>query len=1118
MKFKKLIIQGFKSFVDKTVIDFPDGITCIVGPNGSGKSNILDAIRWILGEQNPKELRGSDMDDIIFAGSERRSQSNVVSVTLVISDIGEELAGKWGSFSEIEITRKYYRDGEREYFINNKRCKLKDIREIFFDTGLGARSISIIEQGKVEKIISASPEEIRLFFDEAAGITKFKEKKKEAEKRLEQAKENLSRVKDIISEVKEKFDTLKVQVEKLKLYNDLKEKRDFLEKTLYSINYKSLIDQYQDALKRNDEIQIKLSSIIYDYEDLKAKEISLKDNLSELEKNLRKKNDEILYITEKIGEINSSISVLVNNIQSAENAKLQMNEELKSITNRLKDLSNLRDNSIKTVEDIQIVLDEKRSEISEIESVIEDFISQMEDYQEELDINRQKFLDITEKISNIRNELIKLDAEKNRLDKDISRLENEKLSINSELEKAEQLIADLKIKKDMYTNEMQIIKESFLKEKDELNIIEAEAKEFLEKLNGLKISKSTKEQQIKILEKELKKQSYGDELFRIFEEKDLSLLLDYDIDENVKNYLGDVVVFTNLSKNEVFLKITSIKTPLKFIFQDEVESLKEIFKKVVFRKIDENIVQIDGIYYKSGDVDRAHQILALKSEINTVKEELQNIILQITDIEDYISKIIVRRDEKRTLIENFERQLREIEKTIANIDIHIKNNNGIRDNLIKREITVKKEIQFSIEELKRIDEKNSENLKMLEDLSSLQKDLEEEHDEIKNRLDYYEDKIEESKDQLSDLKIEYSTNLEKLNSAKKDLVHIEKEITVATNKMHHLKDRLAKLMSVDIQNWELSLKTNREKLEEFEKRKFILSEEKRFIENEIYSKNSELELMTRSIEEKNRDIKKIEQELQNIKIRVAQIKTSIENLENRYFEKYTIILKDDYTNYLREVSNLNELKSDLLQIENKINEIGPLNMAADQEYLEIEERFNFLVKQKEDIEKAIQQILNIINEIDSKTIETFKETFFEVRKHFKNIFQILFGDGKAEITLTNEGDILNTGVEIFVQPPGKRLQNMTLLSGGEKAMTACVLLFAMFLYKPSPFCFLDEIDAPLDDANIGRFAKIVQELSQKAQFVIITHNQKTMEAAEYLYGVTMQEPGVSKIVSVKLDK
>lgn len=196
MKFKKLIIQGFKSFVDKTVIDFPDGITCIVGPNGSGKSNILDAIRWILGEQNPKELRGSDMDDIIFAGSERRSQSNVASVTLVISDIGEELAGKWGSFSEIEITRKYYRDGEREYFINNKRCKLKDIREIFFDTGLGARSISIIEQGKVEKIISASPEEIRLFFDEAAGITKFKEKKKEAEKRLEQAKENLSRVKD----------------------------------------------------------------------------------------------------------------------------------------------------------------------------------------------------------------------------------------------------------------------------------------------------------------------------------------------------------------------------------------------------------------------------------------------------------------------------------------------------------------------------------------------------------------------------------------------------------------------------------------------------------------------------------------------------------------------------------------------------------------------------------------------------------------------------------------------------------------------------------------------------------------------------------------------------------
>jgi chromosome segregation protein len=376
MKFKKLIIQGFKSFVDKTVIDFPDGITCIVGPNGSGKSNILDAIRWILGEQNPKELRGSDMDDIIFAGSEKRSQSNVASVTLVISDISEELAGKWGSFSEIEITRKYYRDGEREYFINNKRCKLKDIREIFFDTGLGARSISIIEQGKVEKIISASPEEIRVFFDEAAGITRFKEKKKDAEKRLEQAKENLNRVKDIISEVKEKYDALYLQVEKLKNYRELKIRRDLLDKTIYAYNYHSSIIQYQELLKKNDEIQIKLSSSIYEYENLKKQEQNLKDEISKLETELRDKNNGVLSITEEIGGITSEVSVLQNNITTAENAKQHMNEEINSITNRLRDLSLMRESIVKFQDEIKSVVETKRAEIAELENTIEELVNQ----------------------------------------------------------------------------------------------------------------------------------------------------------------------------------------------------------------------------------------------------------------------------------------------------------------------------------------------------------------------------------------------------------------------------------------------------------------------------------------------------------------------------------------------------------------------------------------------------------------------------------------------------------------------------------------------------------------------------------------------------------------------
>ncbi|MGC8924611.1 MAG: chromosome segregation SMC family protein [Calditerrivibrio sp.] len=1118
MKFKKLIIQGFKSFVDKTVIDFPDGITCIVGPNGSGKSNILDAIRWILGEQNPKELRGSDMDDIIFAGSEKRSQSNVASVTLVISDISEELAGKWGSFSEIEITRKYYRDGEREYFINNKRCKLKDIREIFFDTGLGARSISIIEQGKVEKIISASPEEIRVFFDEAAGITRFKEKKKDAEKRLEQAKENLNRVKDIISEVKEKYDALYLQVEKLKNYRELKIRRDLLDKTIYAYNYHSSIIQYQELLKKNDEIQIKLSSSIYEYENLKKQEQNLKDEISKLETELRDKNNGVLSITEEIGGITSEVSVLQNNITTAENAKQHMNEEINSITNRLRDLSLMRESIVKFQDEIKSVVETKRAEIAELENTIEELVNQRNEYKEEIDVNRSRFLDITEKISKIRSNIIKHESEMNRLNKDISRLENEKSNILGEISKIESLIADLKIKKEIFFNEQMIIQDSYTREKEIINKIDEDLKSLSDKLSALKVTKSTRDQQLKLIEAEVKKQSYGDELSRYFDENELSLLLDYEIDDNIKKFFGDVVVFKTSNRKDVLDKLKGIKTDLKFVFEEELDYLNGRVSTFEFERIDENILRINGIYYKSGSLDKAEYIIGMKKEIVGIKDDIKEISNNIAKFDSELNEIKKIKNEKIEYIKNIENQLKELDKSMSNIDIHIKNNNGIRDNLIKREITIKKEINFCTEELKKIEEGRFRDAQQLEELSKLQKELEEEYDGIKSRIDYYDDKIEESKEQLSDLKVEYSTQLEKLNSSRKEQVHIDKEITSATTKMHHLKDRLTKLMTVDINNWMNLLKINREKLNELEKNRLMMIDEKRLLEQNILDKNEQLKSISSELEDKMKHVKKIEQEFQNIKIRIAQIKTGIENLENRYLEKFNLPIRDEYTEFFKETINLNELKNELLAIENRIEEIGPLNMAADQEYLEIEERFRFLSGQKEDIENAIEGINGIIDEIDAKTIESFRETFLDVRKYFKEIFKILFGDGKAEISLANESDILNTGVEIFVQPPGKRLQNMTLLSGGEKAMTACVLLFAMFLYKPSPFCFLDEIDAPLDDANIGRFTKIVQELSSKAQFVIITHNQKTMEVADYLYGVTMQEPGVSKIVSVKMGK
>ncbi|MCX8083438.1 MAG: AAA family ATPase [Calditerrivibrio sp.] len=1115
MRFKKLIIHGFKSFVDKTVIDFPEGITCIVGPNGSGKSNILDAIRWILGEQNPKELRGSDMDDIIFGGSEKRNQSNVASVTLVITDLDEELAGKWGSFSEIEITRKYYRDGDREYYINNKKCKLKDIKEIFYDTGLGARSISIIEQGKVEKIISASGEEIRQFFDESAGITKFKEKKKEAEKRLEQARDNLNRVNDIIVEVREKYGLLKSQMEKLHLYRELKAEKERIDKIIYAISYYNLLGQLEELHLKNDQLQILLSEEVYGIEQLQKDLRHFEEKLLETETALRRVNNDIVRCTEEIGLVNSEINVLKSNIDSAEKSKTQMNDELMSLSNRLKDLSKLREGYLGKIDELATVVNNKKDEIRELEVLLDELIDQRDDYKEDLNVNRTKYLDIAEKGTKLRNQIIRYETEIARIKRETLRMDQEKEQLLGDLEKVNQLLTDLKIKRDMFVNDLGIIKESFLAQKATLEEINNKIKRIQEERTALIIKNKSKEQEIEFLKNEIRASSFGKELFNNFDENQMALLMDYPIDDGIKQLYGDVVVFKNTDRQVIFSLMDKMILSLKFVFEEDIDTLKNNLSSI--KLINNTIREFNGVYYKIGEDEKSTKLIQMKIKLKSLVDELEESSSVLETLDKELKDLHNKREAILNEMANYDQQIREMEKEIVNIDAIIKNNNTIRDNILKRELTVKKEIVLLDDELKNLEEKIAIEGEHLKEIFLSQKELEEEYDDIKSKLDYYEERIESEKEKLTDLRVELSRLNEQLSSSKKDLSYTDKEITSATSKVHHIKERLARLMSVDINNWLNSLKMNEKKLDELEKKKIRFYDEKKFLESEIISKNDSIKKLKEQIDDRNKFVKKIDNDLQNIRIRIAQNKTSMENLENSYQEKYSSLLKEDYKLYYNDDHDLKTLKGELTEYEKRIEDIGPLNMAAEQEFFEISERYQFLEKQKEDIVKAIDSISQIIHEIDNKTVETFKETFFSVRKHFKDIFKNLFGDGKAELSLTDEEDLLNTGVEIFVQPPGKRLQNMALLSGGEKAMTACVLLFAMFLHKPSPFCFLDEIDAPLDDANIGRFVNMLKSLSQKAQFVIITHNQKTMESAQYLYGVTMQEPGVSKIVSIKMD-
>lgn len=1117
MKFKKLIIQGFKSFADKIVIDFPDGITAVVGPNGSGKSNILDAIRWILGEQNPKELRGSNMDDIIFAGSENRKSSNIAFVTLILTDIDESLAAKWGSFSEVEITRKYYRDGDREYFINNKRCKLKDIREIFYDTGLGSRSISIIEQGKVEKLISATPEEIRQFFDEAAGIIKFKEKKKEAERRLEQSIDNLNRVNDILNEVKYKREQLQEQLANLNLYRELSNEKSRFEKIIYSKSYFTNIRQYNELIDKHNKLQLELSEKINDFEILRKEEEKYKNDFAKLEAELKGLNSSILEVTEKFGKLNTESSLLENNILNAEQSKDNILSEIDSIEKRLKDLTKNRDIHIKNQESLDLEIETKNSLLIDYEEVLKDLNREKDYLVDEIEDNRSNFLKIAEKSSHLRNQIIKSEGEIFRLNREIDRLKGEKLKLSDEIievdrkigEKSD-LLGNLTQEKDIFSGEISKLSISLSDLKGKLTAIN-------EEISNLKGMKMSLERMLVKLENDLNEESFGKELSSIFKNEEMGLLLDYKLPEDRRYFYGDVIVFRSEDKDNVFSLLEKTKRYTRFVFENEINLTLENISKSSFEKISEQIVRIDSIYYKSGDSGRSERLIKIRKEIDQTRETLNDISQQLLNKLSEYSELETLKSEQDSAFEKLKINLTDCEKRISVLTSEINNYKNIKDNLIKRDSTLFREINFNTEELEKLKIKNEADNEMLSSILEQQKELEDQYEVLSTKMEEYDGRISEEKDKISNLKIELSGLKEKSNSSKRELIFLDREINSASTKIIHLKEKLNKLLTVDLTNWRSSLEANRVKMDNLEKERIELLSNKNRLESFISDISEQIRRTSEIIESSNSINKKIEASIQDLKLKIVQIKTSLDNMEESFRDRFNEDLKDVYEEFCYENLNISSLKNSIIEIDNKISSIGALNMGAEAEYKEVEKRYSFLSKQKNDLDEAIQSIRDIIYEIDKKTAESFYETFQAIRKNFKDIFKILFGEGRSDIILTDEGDILNTGVEIFVQPPGKRLQNMTLLSGGEKAMTACVLLFAMFLHKPSPFCFLDEIDAPLDDANIGRFCSILKDMSKKAQFVIITHNQKTMEVADQLYGVTMQEPGVSKVISVKFE-
>ena len=978
MYLKKIIAQGFKSFADKTTIELNDGIIGIVGPNGSGKSNVVDAVRWVLGEQSVKSLRGDgNMTDVIFSGSKSRNASGVASVALIFDNTDSYLPLP---YSEVSIKRRVYKDGTNEYYLNNEKCRLKDITNILLDSGIAKESFNIISQGKIEEIISSKPNERRIVFEEAAGVLKYKRRKEEALRKLEKTHSNMERVNDIINELEIQVEPLKKQKEKALEYNLLKEELSNIEIALVSNDITNINYKYQDKKniieKLNNEI-VELSSKNI------GNDASIEKNkleISKLDNDIKEKQNNLLEITKKVEKINGQKQIIlerkkyeVDDIKLHNNI-LELKESLLKIDNEI----NIVNNDLKVFDDELIKINLKYKEI-------DDEISKYKEKKNNVQIILSNKLREDSYIQN------KIETLKQNLENNGTLPYSVKSVLsNPKLNGIYNVIGNLIDTENRYKKAVSISlgsNSNTIVAKDENSI-----KEAIKYLKNNNIGRATFFP-LNII----KSRTIDEETKRLIDGKNvistLDKLVSYDqkYKNIIENQFGSVVVCDNIDSANYFSKKTNYR-----------------YKVVT---LDGQLLHIGGAITGGSDSKQSN-IISIKYEYEKSLKEKEKIDSEIKEKEIEINNI----DENLKI---FEEKLYLINKEKISIENEINDKKNKYSDLLLKKDTINLEIN------------GTNNL--------LNNSVDKEEEEVLNA--YYE-----------------AVNIKN---------NIENELKILNNK----KDEL------------------NEQLQQFE---HIVKKE-----NSIYN-------------QKNNELKEAE-------IEVNRLDVKLDNLLNILSETYNMTYEKAISLYKLELEP-ETARNKTISLKKKIKDLGEVNLAAPSEYEKVSTRYEFLINQREDLVSAENSLLEIIKEMDTVMKNDFIETFKVINKNFTETFKELFKGGTAELRLTDENDLLETGIEIVASPPGKKLTSISLLSGGEKTFTAISLLFAILKSRSVPFCILDEVEAALDEVNVDSFGNYINGLKNKTQFILITHKKKTMEYVDLLYGITMQESGVSKLVSVKLEE
>ena len=1182
MYLKRLEMYGFKSFADKTVLEFMPGITTVIGPNGSGKSNISDCIRWILGEQSMKSLRGAKSEDIIFAGTQNRKSLGFAEGSIVIDNSDGKLPIE---YNEVIVTRKIYRSGESGYFINKTPCRLKDILELFMDTGIGKDGYSIIGQGKIDEILSNKSEDRRKIFEEAAGIVKYRSRKEESEKKLEQTKVNLLRINDIVSEIESNIGPLKNQSEKARKFLDLREELKGIEVGLFLYN----IEDYKNKIKE-------LKENIDIFETQKIKEEEKNNNLQFEKEELKKKIDELLEQIEKTQNLgfesekrkeqfNSEIGIANERIANNQENDVRYEKEIEELEIKNKELEEEKQNKINKKTNLLNNKEKFDKELKEKEAELEKYSKTLSE--KELEIERKKH--IVESNVDKKYDLVGIinteKANYENLEKREKTLKSEKQDTISELDKVRTEKDD--ISKGFY--EIQKSRNEILGKIAEINDKKEESsikiKEFEFDINNLQSEYRMKESRYKFLvETEKEKEGYARSVKSLLEGIEKSPALKKGVNGVLANLISvnekyetaiemalgasiqNVVTDTEeeakklvnyLRENKLgrasFLPITSVKgnklakldksgiNGVIGIASDLVEMNSKydgilqnlLGRTVIVENIDSavalakknnysfKIVTLEGdVINPSGAISggsvqkktvsllgRGKEIKSLEKELKNIQAKIEKLQKEESDYKESISEILKTFDEEQ-------KKLQEIEITYATEN---QKHENIKLEILKQEAKLDK-IKRDLEELENEKTECLEKQKLSEEQMN---SIEEENNSLNLIIEEFTNTNKDNQKYIDDLnfditnlKISVSSFDESETSINEMVERINTDIQNNINSINNKKNLRAQIVETNNELQEKILDIKKQ-ISELEKDVSDSSEKVENLKKDRTFKNEKMIKIESEIEEQSSKIEDIKNQLSKLDVKNSKIELELNQVVNKMWEEYEITPNN--TGEIKKVENPTEVQRKVNELRAQIKDLGSVNIDSINEYKEIKERYDFMSEQRLDLEEASNKLKKVINEMTNTMKEQFSVQFKVINKNFGEVFKELFGGGKAELILGDENNILECGIEIAVQPPGKKLQNMMLLSGGEKAFTAIALLFAILKINPAPFCVLDEIEAALDDVNVYRFAEYLKKFVSTTQFLVITHRKGTMEAADTVYGITMEEKGISKLLSMKLE-